>query len=165
MFFNRSVRRRGVVRLYAAISRLGDGVFWYTLMLMLPVFHGVEAWGVSLHMLVVGAVALVVYKLLKTGTLRDRPCSLRGGLARGVAPLDQYSFPSGHTLHAVVFTTVVVAHFPVWGIVLIPFTLLVALSRLVLGLHYPSDVAAGAVIGAAMAGVSLDLVTAAQAWT
>ncbi|MFP4516233.1 MAG: phosphatase PAP2 family protein, partial [Desulfovibrionales bacterium] len=69
----------------------------------------------------------------------------------GTAPLDWYSFPSGHTLHAVSFTIVVMAYFPVLGLVLIPFSVLIALSRLVLGLHYPSDVLAGSCIGAMVA--------------
>jgi len=72
-------------------------------------------------------------------------------------PLDQFSFPSGHTLHAVAFTTIAIAHYPQLAFLLIPFAFLVALSRMVLGLHYPSDVLAGAAIGAAIAGISLVL--------
>ena len=73
-------------------------------------------------------------------------------------PLDRYSFPSGHTLHAVSFTTIALAHFPELAIVLVPFALLVAVSRVVLGLHYPTDVAAGAVLGATLATIGLALI-------
>jgi undecaprenyl-diphosphatase len=72
-----------------------------------------------------------------------------------VAPLDRYSFPSGHTLHAVSFTIVTTAHAPELAPILVPFALLVAASRVVLGLHYPTDVAAGAFIGMLLASVSL----------
>ena len=72
-----------------------------------------------------------------------------------VAPLDEFSFPSGHTLHAVAFSTVAVAHHPVLAWVLAPFTIAVALSRVVLGLHYPSDVLAATAIGSALAAASL----------
>ena len=75
-----------------------------------------------------------------------------------VAPLDEFSFPSGHTLHAVAFSLVALAHYPVLAWLLIPFTASVAVSRVVLGLHYPSDVLAATGIGAALASFSLWLV-------
>jgi undecaprenyl-diphosphatase len=71
------------------------------------------------------------------------------------APLDQFSFPSGHTLHAVAFSVVLLAYFPGFAWLVLPFTALVGLSRMVLGLHYPSDVLAGAALGGAIAGLSL----------
>jgi undecaprenyl-diphosphatase len=74
-----------------------------------------------------------------------------------VAPLDEYSFPSGHTMHAVAFTLLAVVAFPGLAWVLVPFTVLVALSRLVLALHYPSDVLAGAVLGGALASAATAL--------
>ena len=69
----------------------------------------------------------------------------------GDKPIDQYSFPSGHTLHAVALTLVIIAHFPTFTTLLLPLTLLIAVSRIILGLHYPTDVALGAVIGAVLA--------------
>ena len=72
-----------------------------------------------------------------------------------IAPLDEFSFPSGHTLHAVAFSIVAVAHYPLLAVVLLPFTACVALSRVVLGLHYPSDVLAAIGIGSTLAATSL----------
>ena len=74
---------------------------------------------------------------------------------RAAAPLDRYSFPSGHTLHAVSFTWQACAHFPELAWVLLPLAALIAGSRVVLGLHYPSDVLAGAAVGAALAELGL----------
>src|ERR1035438_6767906 len=71
--------------------------------------------------------------------------------------VNAFSFPSGHTLHAMAFTVVAVSDFPALASLLVPFTLLVALSRVVLGLHYPSDVLAGAAIGAGVAQAVLAL--------
>ena len=90
--------------------------------------------------------------------VRERPYITRGSLTLGTAPLDVYSFPSGHTLHAVAFTVVALSYYPQLAWVLIGFATLVALSRVILGLHYPTDVLAGAVIGAVLARLSFVLV-------
>jgi len=79
------------------------------------------------------------------------------GIDRAAAPLDRYSFPSGHTLHAVSFTWQAGAHFPELLWVLVPLAALIGASRVVLGLHYPSDVLAGAAIGAALAELGLSI--------
>jgi len=60
-------------------------------------------------------------------------------------------------LHAVAFTIIAVAYYPMLAWLLVPFSLLVAMSRLILGLHYPSDVLAGAALGALVAASSLRL--------
>ncbi|WP_026279808.1 phosphatase PAP2 family protein [Thioalkalivibrio sp. ALJ16] len=150
--FNHYNRRRFVSRFFGAVSRLGDGVLWYLLMLALPLIHGPQAAWVSLQMAVVGLMALPVYKWLKRRTSRRRPCHRDRPFTRTVDPLDEFSFPSGHTMHAVGFSVVLVAWLPVWAWLVLPFAVLVAASRLVLALHYPSDVAMGALIGATMAG-------------
>ena len=55
------------------------------------------------------------------------------------------------------FSIVLIEYYSWLAWVLVPFTVLIALSRVVLGLHYPSDVLAGALIGALMAGGVLAL--------
>jgi undecaprenyl-diphosphatase len=123
-------------------------------MLALLLHYGADAVPGVVHMLWVGAVCLLLYKWLKGKTLRPRPFQLNRDILVSVPPLDQYSFPSGHTLHAVAFTVVLLAHFPALAWLAVPFTALVALSRVVLGLHYPTDVLAGTLIGATVASVS-----------
>lgn len=156
--FNRSVRHRWVRRLFSLVSRLGDGLLWAALMLCILLAQGVEGVTPCLHMLLAGGTGTLVYKLLKQRTLRPRPFEVIQAISLGTAPLDKFSFPSGHTLHAVTFTLVVLNYYPVLAWLLIPFTVLVAASRLVLGLHYPSDVLAGAAIGAVIAEISLLMV-------
>ena len=95
--------------------------------------------------------------ILKRGTLRPRPYEVVQAVAPGAAVLDSFSFPSGHTLHAVAFTILFGAYYPVLLAPLVAFTLLTAASRGELGLHYPSDVLAGAAIGAALAGLSFGI--------
>lgn len=150
---------RGSSRSYfALVSRLGDGVFWYVLMGALIVVDGLDGLAASAHLAATGVIALTMYKLLKRWTRRPRPFASDRRIHAWVAPLDEFSFPSGHTLHAVAFSLVAMAHYPVLTWVLVPFTASVAASRVVLGLHYPSDVLAATAIGTTLAGVSLWLV-------
>jgi undecaprenyl-diphosphatase len=141
--------------LFRLASRLGDGVLWHALMLALALNQGRAGLETGLRMLAAGVIGLVIYKLLKSSTTRPRPYRVLLGIRAGIAPLDAFSFPSGHTLHAVAFTLVAISQFPALAPALVPFTLLVALSRVVLGLHYPSDVLAGAAIGVLVAQVVL----------
>jgi undecaprenyl-diphosphatase len=140
------------------VSRLGDGVFWYTLIAILPLTHGILGLKASLHMLATGGVALALYKSLKIYTRRERPCDYATEIVALVPPLDRYSFPSGHTLHAVSFSTVAIYYVPSLAWILVPFTMLVASSRIVLGLHYPSDVLVATVIGLVLAYTGIQLV-------
>lgn len=148
---NRACRHPAIKRIFVAVSRLGDGVFWYVLMIMLPLWYGMDALRVSMHMGFVALAGLALYKYLKSHLVRQRPYIQHGGITLGTAPLDLYSFPSGHTLHAVAFTMVALFYYPHLAWLLIPFAGLVAMSRVILGLHYPSDVFAGALIGALLA--------------
>lgn len=155
--FNRVCRRVSWRLLFRCVSVLGDGMAWYALMAAL-LLHGRGAAVVPvLHLILVGLVCTVVYKWIKRRTLRPRPYQAHQGIEHFAAPLDRFSFPSGHTLHAVAFTLVTLNYYPALGWLLLPFALLVALSRVILGLHYPSDVLAGALLGAAVAAASLQL--------
>lgn len=150
---------RGTSRAYfSAVSRLGDGVFWYVLMAALVLVDGMDGLAASAHLAGTGVIALTLYRLLKRWTRRPRPFASDQRIQAWVAPLDEFSFPSGHTLHAVAFTLVAMAHYPMLGWVLVPFTASVAASRVALGLHYPSDVLAATAIGSALAGLALWLV-------
>ena len=150
-------RNLSLRKTFKLISRLGDGVFWYMLMAVMLLSYQAEALPAVLHMLAVALVGTLVYKLIKRKTLRPRPFNVHPSIICNGNPLDQYSFPSGHTLHAVGFSIVAVAYFPALLWLVLPFTVLVAVSRPILGLHYPSDVLMGALIGAVLATTSLYL--------
>ena len=140
--------------LLQTISWLGNGIFWYALMLALLLAETREAALPVLHMGFVGGVCTCCYKMVKRSTGRSRPYQVNPLVSANAAVLDRFSFPSGHTLHAVAFSMVACAHYPRLWPVLVPFTLMTAISRVALGLHYPSDVIAGAVLGALIAGAS-----------
>jgi undecaprenyl-diphosphatase len=106
-------------------------------------------------MSVTALVGLLIYRLVKGTLTRERPYASQRDVMAVTVPLDRYSFPSGHTLHAVAFTLMLSHYLPALALAILPFTLSVALSRVVLGLHYPTDVIAGAAVGALLARASL----------
>jgi undecaprenyl-diphosphatase len=143
---------RGAVRRYfATVSKLGDGPLWYALIFAPLALQGAAGLAATLHLAAIGLLAVLLYKGLKRWTRRPRPCASDVRIRAWVAPLDEFSFPSGHTLHAVAFTIVALAYYPILAWVLIPFAASIAASRVVLGLHYPSDVLAATAIGGGLA--------------
>jgi undecaprenyl-diphosphatase len=151
LLLHRAASRPAVVRLLAAVSRLSDGMIWYATIALLPWIAGPNGTACALRMLCLGAVDLAIYKILKHHFARPRPYVSCPGIRACARSLDEHSFPSGHTLHAVGFGIMLCAYWPALGWVVWPFCALVALSRVVLGLHYPSDVVVGGAIGFVMA--------------
>jgi undecaprenyl-diphosphatase len=139
---------------FRIVSRLGDGVFWYGLMVGILLLKRADGILPVLHMTLAGLVGTLVYKWLKGKTLRPRPYEVHQDILLAGTPLDKFSFPSGHTLHAVVFGLVAITYYPQLIFIVVPFTTMVGLSRVVLGLHYPSDVISGALIGTLIAFLS-----------
>lgn len=157
---NRVVRRHRVLQLFRVASRLGDGVLWYTLIGVLALGFGAAGRLAALQCAFAGIAGLLIYRYLKNVLVRERPYMTHAAIVCAGRPLDRFSFPSGHTLHAVTFTVIAVSAFPALALILVPAAVLIAMSRVVLGLHYPSDVLAGALLGAGVARASMALIGA-----
>ena len=141
--------------LLALASRLADGPLWAALIFVLPLVDPVRGAQCAWLVLALGTVNLLLYWCLKRGTQRQRPFEQCLDIRACMRVPDPFSFPSGHTLHAVAFAVLLGVFYPAWAPLLALFALLVGISRVVLGLHYPSDVLAGAAIGIVTAQLAL----------
>lgn len=162
-YLNRPSGRSMPRAFFHAISLLGDGWLWYALILALPFTLDANGGFAAAHLALTGGAGLLSYKLIKRHAVRERPFITHPAISCAAAPLDRYSFPSGHTLHAVSFAVLGAHYLPELAVPLAGFAFLVALSRVVLGLHYPTDVAAGALLGGGLALASLRIVQALYA--
>ncbi len=149
--------RSWVVRLLTAASRVGDGWLWYAIVVCLPWAGGAAGPSASVRMIGVAVVDLIVYRIVKRWIARPRPFHTCPGIRACTRTLDEFSFPSGHTLHSVACSVILTAYYPMVGWLVWPITMVIAVSRVVLGLHYPSDVVVGGLIGAVTAVISFNL--------
>ena len=155
ILLNSSSRQVFIRLFFRAVSRLGDGVFWYVLIAFLPYLNGSTGAMQAAHILITGLCGVLIYKILKLRLVRDRPFISCAVIQQAAPTLDRYSFPSGHTMHAFSFSIMLSFYMPEFTSLVCGFTVLVALSRVILGLHYPTDVVAGASLGSSLALLSL----------
>ena len=101
-----------------------------------------------------------LYHILKHSLKRDRPFNTMEDVEFRVRPPDQFSFPSGHTASAFLVMTLLSIFFqvPALQIGLFIWAAMVGVARVYLGVHYPSDVLAGAIIGVGTAVIGMWLV-------
>ena len=144
-----------VARFFKFISRLGDGLFWLVMFVFTWSLQGLNYIIQLLYILFFGSIGSLIYKILKRKTVRPRPYQVHQVIIMGERPLDHFSFPSGHTLHAVMISSVLGWIQPILLVLMLPFSILIALSRMILGLHYPTDVLVGAGLGVLMASLMI----------
>ncbi len=139
------------VRLFAiAATRAGDGWLWYLVGLAVLLFGG------SIRLTATaaaGSAALAgvgIFISLKKLSGRKRPCEIEPHCWANLLPPDQFSFPSGHTITAF---SVAVALGSFYTFLLPPLLFCafsIAISRILLGMHFLSDVAVAALLGAGL---------------
>ena len=148
-------QKTSVRRFFTAISRLGDWPAYAIVGVACAAILESAGLALIVQSLLTAAVGIAAYKGLKKWLVRERPYITHNGIVAAAAPLDRYSFPSGHTMHAVSFAILYSSHVPAVIWIMVPFAILVAASRVILGLHYPTDVAVGGILGATLAYSSL----------
>ena len=132
---------------FSTVTKLADsGIFWILLAVIFLFFKKTRKTG--LMMGVAMLCGLIVGNLtLKPLIGRIRPYDLNLGVSLLIDKLHDFSFPSGHTLSSFEGATVLLIRDKRFGIPAMILAAIIALSRLYLYVHYPTDVLAGAVLG------------------
>ncbi|MDL4840125.1 phosphatase PAP2 family protein [Aquibacillus rhizosphaerae] len=129
------------------ITHLGGASFTLTslfiLLILLPNPYKI----LVLHALLALTISHLIVHLMKKLHCRKRPYLSLPNVNTFINPLKDYSFPSGHTTAAFSIAVSFSLHMPLCALILIPLAFLVALSRMYIGLHYPTDCLIGALIG------------------
>jgi len=152
---SRHTNRRGIVGLMKASSRLGDGHFYPLFGVILAIQHPYLLRTMIPAMMAAFAVEVTIQLAVKAVIRRPRPFRHSDAVHARVRPPDDFSFPSGHAAGAFVMATFVTAVYPGVAVPCYLLAALVAVSRVANGVHYPSDVIAGATLGLASANASL----------
>lgn len=128
-------------------TRGGDGWLWLALAVALVALGGDAGRKATMEAGVAGLAGVGLFMGLKRVTGRKRPCHLEPHCWSTLLPPDQFSFPSGHTITAFAVTIPVGGHFPDAMPALLFCAASIAVSRVLLGMHFMSDVIAGMLIG------------------
>lgn len=133
-----------------AATRIGDGWLWYSLGIMLLLYGGPSRFAAVGAAGSAAIAGIFVFKALKRVSRRLRPCQLEPHCWSRVLPPDQFSFPSGHTMTAFSIALVISYYYPGLEGALYFLAVSIAVSRIILGMHFLSDVLAGAVLGSGL---------------
>jgi undecaprenyl-diphosphatase len=159
----RVAEKPGILRNIAIfLAHSGDSWFWALALILFWLFSASvwRRWEVVEFFGILGLAGVVL--AIKFLVRRERPQGEWGGIYRNTDP---HSFPSGHAARAFLIAVVASALAPAWLIVLLwVWAPLVSLARVAMGVHYLSDVIAGAILGTVVALIGLQIYPPMVGW-
>ena len=154
-FIQKHIRNDVLNKVVPFYTTLGDdGIIWIALGIVLLIPKKTRKCGI---MVLAALLVMVVTNniILKNLIARARPYATHPELIADIKDLihvpSSYSFPSGHTVSAMAVAFTILTQHKKLGIVTLVFATLMGLSRLYVGVHFPTDVYGGIVVGAAIA--------------
>ncbi len=148
LFLQENVRNPVLTPLLRAITTLGNGgAVWIALAVLLLCIPRTRKVGCMVAAALLGTL-LVNNMILKNLAARTRPYEVIEGLTYLVREPTDYSFPSGHAGCSFAAACVMFRRLPGrYGVPALILAILISLSRLYVGVHYPSDVLFGMISG------------------
>jgi len=129
-------------------TRMGDGWLWYALAPLVLTFGGVLRYRALATASFAALTGILLFKAVKHMSHRRRPCDQEPHCWCTILPPDQFSFPSGHTITAFAIALSLGHLYPHAEPGLLVVASSIGVSRVLLGMHFVSDVVAGAIFGA-----------------
>ncbi|WP_289028846.1 phosphatase PAP2 family protein [uncultured Paraglaciecola sp.] len=139
------------------LSKTGDGQLYLIIGLLLWYLEPEHGDLFLYTALLAYAFEVPLYILLKKSLRRQRPCNQQTNIAAHIVPSDKFSLPSGHTAAAFLMASLLASFYPIIAIPVYTWACCIGCSRVLLGVHYPGDILAGAALGIGISVLSLSL--------
>ena len=134
-----------------ALSRSGDGLMQVLLPSLLVLLDRQTGSIVFIATAIAFAIERPLYWVLKNSCQRRRPPEAIPSFSSVIVASDRFSFPSGHTAAAFLLAATTTEHYPALALPMYLWASAVGVSRVILGVHFPTDILAGAVLGSGIA--------------
>jgi len=129
------------------MTYLGSFTFMFIFCTVAFLFNNTLLHTMAIKAMISITISTGIGKILKVSVTRLRPFINIPNLNIKKIGIDKYSFPSGHTTGAFSLALIIALYFPIFGFITIPLAICVGISRIYIGVHYPTDVIMGVFIG------------------
>lgn len=139
------------------VSHTGDGIYYVLIGIIVALLEPVLGLSFFLTGILAYSIELPLYVVLKNSIKRRRPDDVLNEFVAFLIPSDKFSFPSGHTAAAFVMATLISFFYPSLSLLAFSSASIIGFSRVLLGVHFPSDILAGALLGTLSTGLAVFL--------
>ena len=155
---SRLQQRHTLTAFFRLVSHTGDGLPYLLLAALIYWNEPLHYLQFSGSLLLAFLIELPCFLLLKSLIKRDRPFVRVTAATKAIEPSDKFSMPSGHTAAAFLVATVVAGFYGEFALIAFVWAGLIGTSRVFLGVHYPGDILAGAVLGTGSSIIAMGIV-------